>query len=184
VTCVCLTCRTIILNSYTAVLSQFDLDHTNASVHGEAVQLSITVNGSPELVPMTATVWLFREEHTELWTSLIANFSTDNRTDFERLKWKCTDYTAAGQHAITQFKTPQQVQVVTTTDLSLQWFLPVDELQGHGFGVALYTLPCFPPMGFSKLCIYACEENDKFKVCDFTVRTLGCAQPSKRTRLS
>jgi hypothetical protein len=64
----------------------FDLVHAHAGIHGQYVQLSITVNGCSELVPMTATVWQFTEERTELWTALITDFSTDNSTEFEKLK--------------------------------------------------------------------------------------------------
>jgi hypothetical protein len=129
-------------------------------------------------------MWHFTEERTELWSTLITDFSTDNCTEFDKLKWKCADYAAAGQHAITQFDAPKQAQLVTTIGSGFHWFVPAAEMHSQRFGIALYTRPYFQPMGFTRQCLYSCGPTDKYEVCDFTVRTLGCAQPSKRARLS
>jgi hypothetical protein len=144
-----------------------------------AVCLYSTCVNTSKLAPMTASIWDLDDESAGGWRAAVATASINDTSG--AVVWDAADYQARDQNAITQFSAPKKAELVHTvnsTNVSY-WHVDATHLLRKRIGIALYERACFPPMGFGEQILYGLSSNiGEYQVCDFTVRTLGCAQPA------
>jgi hypothetical protein len=144
-----------------------------SSVSNTYVHLEASVGGTLKLVPLVALYWALTADNCEQWRAAIATFTTDTAATVAALQWENADYAATGQPAITEFAAPEKM-----IELVFDGAAAYRSVAAHttSIGIALYALPAFPVLGLSQRPVDIDKKH--MRVCEFTVHTLGCAQPS------
>jgi hypothetical protein len=143
-------------------------------VSSTSAYLETECDSTLKLVPFVALYWALTDANCAKWRAAIADFSTPRRAAIDLLQWNNAGYAAAGAPAITAFAAPVRTWQEEVVHNNLAAVVEVAS-SDVCIGVALYALQEFPVLGLTQGSEPAKKAN--MQVCEFTVRTLGCAQP-------
>jgi hypothetical protein len=156
------------------------------------VHIDSSCSSSSKLVPLCAVAYELTKENSAAWSAAIAEQSVESGADYAR-KWVCcstsqstpenADEDNAHKTVVAETGHARVAPLVHNEFCAVRsWRFEGDtaaELADKRIGIALYERPCFDIMGFDTEPVCRRHNPDTMRVCDFTLRTLGCALPKK-----